>query len=48
LNAALKKFDIYPNRLTVPELKALVTSGTTSSDSPVKEKEGRAATTAIP
>ncbi len=45
LNAALKKFDLCPNGLTVPELKALVTAGTTSSDLPVK---GRAATTAIP
>jgi hypothetical protein len=39
LNAALKKFDLCPNGLTVPELKALVTSGTTSSDSPVKKKK---------
>ncbi len=38
LNAALKKFDLCPNGLTVPELKALVTAGTTSSDSPVKKK----------
>ncbi len=38
LNAALKKFDICPNGLTVPELKALVTSGTISSDLPVKKK----------
>jgi hypothetical protein len=39
LNAALKKFDLCPNGLTVPELKALVTSGTTSSDSLVKIKK---------
>jgi hypothetical protein len=39
LNAALKKFDLCPNGLTVPELKALVTARTTSSDSPVKKKK---------
>ena len=39
LQSALRKFDLCPNGLTVPELKSLVTAATTSSDSPVKKKK---------
>ena len=37
LQQALKKFTLCPNGLTVPEMKALVTAATTTSDSPVKK-----------
>ncbi len=39
LQSALRKFDLCPNGLTVPELKSLVTTATISSDSPVKKKK---------
>jgi hypothetical protein len=39
LNSALQKFQYRPNRLTVPDLKAIVTAATKASDSPVKKKK---------
>ncbi len=39
LQNALQKFTTCPNRLTVPDLKALVTATTNASDSPVKKKK---------
>jgi len=39
LKQALRKFTLCPNGLTVPEMKALVTAASTSSDSPVKKKK---------
>jgi hypothetical protein len=39
LKQALRKFTLCPNGLTVPEMKALVTTASKSSDSPVKKKK---------
>jgi len=39
LNQALRKFMLCPNGLTVPEMKALVTAASKSSDLPVKKKK---------
>jgi hypothetical protein len=39
LNMSPKKFDLCPNGLTSSELKALATTGTTSSDSPAKKQK---------
>jgi len=39
LKNALKKFSESPNTLTVPDMKALVTAATESTDSPVKSKK---------
>jgi 4-alpha-glucanotransferase len=39
LKQALRKFTVCPNGLTVPEMKALVTAASKSSDSPVKKKK---------
>jgi hypothetical protein len=36
-----------PNGLTVPDLRALVTTTTKASDSPVKQKKGRVTTTIV-
>jgi len=36
---ALQKFTACPNGLTVPDLKALVTAATNSTDSPVKKRK---------
>jgi hypothetical protein len=37
LNQALRKFTVCPNGLTVPEMKALVTAASKSSDSLVQQ-----------
>ncbi len=39
LQQALKKFTLCPNGLTLPEMKALVTAATKTSDLPVKKKK---------
>ena len=39
VQAALKKFELCPNGLTVPELKSLVVAVSNSDDSPVKKKK---------
>ena len=39
LQTALQKFTACPNGLTVPDLKALVTAATNSTDSPVKKRK---------
>jgi hypothetical protein len=39
LRTALHEFTACPNGLTVPDLKALVTAATNSTDSPVKKRK---------
>ena len=36
---ALEKITFYPNGLTVPKMKALVTAATNAEDSPIKSKK---------